>query len=76
MHFDSDESIASASDAVALPAASFGPSKQIDAGVLNVGYAEAGPAERSAGDPAPRLAVRHPQLRRCRAAARVGRAIG
>ena len=44
MHFDSDESIASASDAVALPAASFGPSKQIDAGVLSVGYAEAGPA--------------------------------
>ena len=44
MHFDSDESIASASDAVALPAASFGPLKQIDAGVLSVGYAEAGPA--------------------------------
>jgi pimeloyl-ACP methyl ester carboxylesterase len=27
------------------PAASFGPLKQIDAGVLNVGYAEAGPAD-------------------------------
>src|SRR5215831_14592885 len=26
------------------PTASFGPLKQIDAGVLNVGYAEAGPA--------------------------------
>jgi hypothetical protein len=29
--------------------ASFGPLKQIDAGVLNVGYAEAGPAEGPAG---------------------------
>ncbi len=26
---------------------SFGPLRQIDAGVLNVGYAEAGPAERA-----------------------------
>ena len=43
----------------------------IDAGVLNVGYAEA--ALPTAGrDPAPRLALRHPQLRRRRAGARRG----
>ena len=48
---------------------SFGSLKQIDAGVLNVGYAEAGPADGPAGHPAARLALRHPQLRRRRAAA-------
>src|SRR5262249_9890784 len=31
--------------AQSAPANSFGPLKQIDAGVLNVGYAEAGPAD-------------------------------
>src|SRR5215212_6181927 len=42
---DGEQSIASATGAVALPAASFGPLKQIDAGVLSVGYAEAGPPD-------------------------------
>ena len=51
---------------------SFGPLKQIDAGVLNVGYAEAGPADGPAGHSAARLALRHSQLCRCRAAAGVG----
>jgi pimeloyl-ACP methyl ester carboxylesterase len=46
MQFDG-ESIGSATGAVALPAASFGPLKQIDAGVLSVGYAEAGPPDGS-----------------------------
>ena len=42
--------------------ASFGPLKQIDAGVLNVGYAEAGPADGPAGHSSARLALRHSQL--------------
>ncbi len=47
----------------------FGPVKQIEAGDLDVGYAESGPAD-GPGRPAPaRLAVRHPQpsprSRRC-----------
>ncbi len=46
MQFDG-ESIGSATGAVALPAASFGALKQIDAGVLSVGYAEAGPPDGS-----------------------------
>jgi len=41
------ESIGSATGAVALPAASFGALKQIDAGVLSVGYAEVGPPDGS-----------------------------
>ncbi len=45
---------------------SFGPLKQIDAGVLNVGYAEAGPADGPAGHSSARLALRHSQLCRCR----------
>ena len=40
-----EQSIASATAAVAPPAASFGVLKQIDAGVLSVGYAEAGPPD-------------------------------
>ena len=40
---------------------SFGPLKQIRAGALQVGYAEAGPAA-ARGPPPARLAVRHPQL--------------
>ncbi len=48
---------------------SFGPLKQIDAGVLNVGYAEAGPADGPAGHSSARLALRHSQpmsmSRRC-----------
>ena len=48
---------------------SFGPLKQIDAGVLNVGYAEAGPADGPRGHSSARLALRHSQLmsmsRRC-----------
>jgi len=47
---------------------SFPSMKQIDAGVLNVGYAEAGPAD----GPAVILLQRHPQLCRCRPLARVG----
>ena len=46
MQFDG-ESRGSATGGVALPAASFGPLKQIDAGVLSVGYAEAGPTDGS-----------------------------
>ena len=42
---------------------SFGPLKQIDAGVLNVGYAEAGPANGPSGHSSARLALRHSQLR-------------
>ena len=52
---------------------SFATLKQIHAGVLNVGYAKAGPAVGRAAIPAPRLALRHPQLRRRRAAAGQGR---
>jgi pimeloyl-ACP methyl ester carboxylesterase len=44
MQLDGEQSIGSATAAVA-PAASFGPLKQIDAGVLSVGYAEAGPPD-------------------------------
>jgi hypothetical protein len=33
--------------------------KQVDADVLNVGYAEAGPAKGSRGHPAAWLALRH-----------------
>ena len=46
---------------------SFAALKQIDAGVLNVGYAEAGPADGAAGHSAARLALRHLRFRRCRA---------
>ena len=53
---------------------SCGPLKQIDAGLLNVGYAEAGPASGPPGHPPARLALRHPQLRRRRTAARFRRA--
>ena len=55
---------------------SFASLKQIDAGVLNVGYAEAGPADGPVGHPAAWLALRHLQLCRCRAAAGVGRLPG
>ena len=41
------------------PNTSFGPLKQIDAGLLSVGYAEVGPLERSCGPPSARLALRH-----------------
>ena len=41
---------------------SFGSLKQIDAGVLNVGYAEAGPSRWSSGHSSARLALRHSQL--------------
>jgi hypothetical protein len=41
---------------------SFGPLKQIDAGVLNVGYAESGPAGGPRRHSSPRLALRHLQL--------------
>ena len=51
---------------------SFASLKQIDAGVLNVGYAEAGPGRWSRGHSSARLALRHPHLRRRRAAAGVG----
>src|SRR4051812_44530449 len=45
MQSGGEQSTASASAAVARPAASFGVLKQIDAGVLSVGYAEAGPPD-------------------------------
>ena len=48
------------------PTPSFGPVQQIDAGLLNVGYVDLGPADWPGGPPAARLAVRHPQLRRRR----------
>ena len=48
--------------------ADFGPVRQIDAGVLDVGYVER-PGRRPGRPAAARLAVRHPQLRRGRAAA-------
>jgi hypothetical protein len=38
---------------------SFGPLKQIDAGLLNIGCAEAGPANGSRGSSSTRLALRH-----------------
>ena len=41
-------------------APSFGALKQIEAGVLNIGYADVGPDRRSAGGSSPRLALRHP----------------
>ena len=46
-----------------------GPVRQIQAGVLDVGYVDAGPRRRSCGPAAARLAVRHPHLRRGLAAA-------
>ena len=51
---------------------SFAALKQIDAGVLNVGYAEAGPADGPVGHSSARLALRHLQLCRCRPDAGVG----
>jgi pimeloyl-ACP methyl ester carboxylesterase len=45
MQSDGEQSIASATAARALPAASFGLLRQIDAGVLSVSYAEAGPRD-------------------------------
>ena len=52
---------------------SFGELKQVDAGVLNVGYVEAGPADGPAVLLLPRMALRHPRLCGRRADARVGR---
>lgn len=46
---------------------SFASLKQIDAGVLNVGYAEAGPRRRPGGPRSAWLALRHLLLCRCRA---------
>jgi hypothetical protein len=40
-----DVTRAATSSGQARPSASFAPLKQIDAGLLNVGYAEAGPAD-------------------------------
>ncbi len=45
---------------------SFGAIKHINAGELNVAYAETGPADGPRRDPPARLAIRHPQLRRRR----------
>src|SRR5882757_7514797 len=44
------EAQAATTNPAAVPAAhaSFGPLKQIDAGLLNIGYAEAGPSDGSA----------------------------
>jgi hypothetical protein len=43
MQPDGEHSISSGTAAIALPPASFGALKKVDAGVLSVGYAEAGP---------------------------------
>lgn len=44
---------------------SFAPLKQIDAGLLNIGYAEAGTGDWSSSHSIARLALRYLQLRRC-----------
>jgi hypothetical protein len=54
---------------LAAASTAFGPVKQINAGVLNVGYVEAGPANGRAGHSHARFPLRHPQLRRGRTAA-------
>jgi hypothetical protein len=41
---------------------SFGPLRQVEAGLLNVGYADIGPGRRSCGRSSARLAIRHSQL--------------
>ena len=38
-------SVEASSDSAAVPSSSFGPVRQIDAGLLNVGYVDTGPAE-------------------------------
>ena len=48
---------------------SFASMKQIDAGVLNVGYAEDGPPNGPPRHPSAGMAIRHLQLRRCCSAA-------
>jgi hypothetical protein len=52
--------------------APFGPFKQIDAGLLNIGFVEAGPATGPARNPSARLALRHSQVCRCCALAGSG----
>lgn len=49
---------------MAQTGASFGPLQQLDAGLLNVGYGEAGLADGPGGGLPSRLARRHPQLTR------------
>ena len=61
---------------MARAAGGFTDLRQVEAGVLNVGYVDAGPPDGDAGDPPARLALRHPQLRRRRAAARRRRSTG
>ena len=76
-HFGMTGSTHAETKPAALPAikpgtnTSFGSLKQIDAGLLNVGYAEAGPAD-GPGHPSARLALRHLQLCRRRPVAGVG----
>ncbi len=55
--------------AVAAPSSSFDAIKQVDAGLLNIGYAEAGPANGPAAILLHGLALRYSQLRRRCAAA-------
>jgi hypothetical protein len=52
--------------------ASFGPLKHVNAGVLSIAYAEAGPADAPPGAAFPQLALRYSQLRRCRSYTRSG----
>jgi hypothetical protein len=42
-------SIEASPDSAAVPSSSFGPLRQIDAGLLNVGYVDTGPAKGRVG---------------------------
>ena len=55
---------------------SFGSLKQINAGLLNIGYAEAGPARWPRGHSSPWLALRHSQFCRRRSFVGFGRLQG
>ena len=55
---------ASSGFSAAVPGSSFGTLRQIDAGLLNVGYVDSRPGRGPGGRSAARMAVRHPQLRR------------
>ena len=44
-HWVTQMSVDASPDSAAVPSSSFGPLRQIDAGILNVGYVDTGPAE-------------------------------